>query len=161
MSLLFPTLPDGLDLPTWYFISLYILKPSQVAGGRMQGTQVRALGQDTQLHSSRYSFGVEITLQAGGPQAICIQVYRAEGQDHINFLILILRRSQLQKEAWYKRQTRQDRQPGYPHIGVSAQQPKGIFPPVNVVRMLSGSITSHVRLGGFLYLYHGSSLYGL
>ena len=48
-------------------------------------------------------------LQAGGPQAICIQVYRAEGQDHIDFLILILRRLQLQKEAWYKRQTGQDR----------------------------------------------------
>ena len=28
MSLLFPTLPDGLDLPTQYFVSLYILKPS-------------------------------------------------------------------------------------------------------------------------------------
>ena len=72
-------------------------------------------------------------LQVGGPQATCMQVYRAEGQDHINFLILILRRSQLQKEAWYKRQTGQDRQPGYPCTEVSAQRPKGIFPPVNVV----------------------------
>ena len=98
-------------------------------------------------------------LQAGGPQATCMQVYRAEGQDHIDFSISILRRSQLQKEAWYKRQTGQDRQPGYPRTGVSAQRPKGIFPPVDVVRMLSGSITSHVRLGGFLYLYHGSSLH--
>ena len=74
MSLLFPTLPDGLDLPTQYFVSLYILKPSQVAGGRMQGTQVRALGQDTQLHSSRCSFGVEIMLQVGGLQATCMHV---------------------------------------------------------------------------------------
>ena len=28
MSLSFPTLPDGLDLPTRYFVSLYISKPS-------------------------------------------------------------------------------------------------------------------------------------
>ena len=76
---------------------------------------------------------MEITLQAGGPQATCMQVYRAEGQDHIDFLISILRRSQLQKEVWYKRQTGQNRQPGYPRMGVSAQQPKGIFPPVDVV----------------------------
>ena len=76
---------------------------------------------------------MEITLQAEGPQATYIQVYRVEGQDHIDFLISILRRLQLQKEAWYKRQTGQDRQPGYPRTGVSEQRPKGIFPPVNVV----------------------------
>ena len=72
-------------------------------------------------------------LQAGGPQATYIQVYRAKRQDHIDFLILILRRSQLQKEAWYKRQIGQNRQPGYPYTGVSAQRPKGIFPPIDVV----------------------------
>ncbi|OCK96221.1 uncharacterized protein K441DRAFT_657593 [Cenococcum geophilum 1.58] len=35
--------------------------------------------------------------------------------------------------------------------GVSKQQPDSVFPPVNIVRMLSGSITSHVSPGGFLY----------
>ncbi|OCK88670.1 uncharacterized protein K441DRAFT_668789, partial [Cenococcum geophilum 1.58] len=35
--------------------------------------------------------------------------------------------------------------------GVSKQQPNGIFSPVNVVWMLSGSTTSHVSLGGFLF----------
>ena len=161
MSLLFPTLLNGLDLPIQYFVSLYVSKTSQAVGGRIQGTQVRALGQDTQLYLSHYSFGVEIMLQAGGPQVTCIHIYRAEGQDYIDFLISILRRSQLQKEVQYKRQTGQDRQPGYPRTGVSAQRPKGIFPPIDVVRMLSRSITSYVRLGGFLYLYHGSSLHGL
>jgi hypothetical protein len=36
-----------------------------------------------------------------------------------------------------ERQTGQDRQSGHSHTGVSEQRPKGIFPPVDVVRMLS------------------------
>jgi hypothetical protein len=56
-------------------------------------------------------------------------------------------------EAWYEWQTGQDRQSGHSRTGVSEQRPNGIFPPVDVVRMLSGSTTSHVALfGGFLYL---------
>jgi len=36
--------------------------------------------------------------------------------------------------------------------GVSEQQPDGVFsPPVDIVRILSRSITSHVSPGGFLY----------
>ena len=112
----------------------------------MQGTQVGALGQDTQSYSSRCSFGVEITLQAGGPQATCIHIYRAEGQDHIDFLILILRRLQIQKEVWYKRQIGQNRQSKYPCTGVLEQRPKGIFPPVDVVRAY--------YLEGYTLYYH-------
>ena len=76
-------------------------------------------------------------------------VYRAEGQDYIDFSISILRRLQLQKEAWYERQTGQDKQSGYPRMGVSEQRPKGIFPPVDVVRAC--------YLEGYALYYHSRS----
>jgi len=33
---------------------------------------------------------VEIMLQAGRPQAIGIHIYRAEGQDYINFIVFTI-----------------------------------------------------------------------
>ena len=48
-------------------------------------------------------------------------------------IILILWYSQFQKEAWYKRQIGQHRQSGHSLTGVSKQQSKGIFPPIDVV----------------------------
>ena len=54
-------------------------------------------------------------------------------------------------EAWFEWQTGQDGHSRHSPAGTSEQRPNGIFPPVDVVRMLSGSITSHVSLGGFLF----------
>jgi len=53
---------------------------------------------------------------------------------------------------WFKWQTGQDRHFRHSRArGVSKQQPNGVFPPVNIVWMLSGSTTSYVSLGGFLF----------
>jgi len=52
-----------------------------------------------------------------------------EGQAHGNLTAIYK-----VTEAWYERQTGQDRQSGYSLMGVSKQRPSGIFPPVDVVR---------------------------
>ena len=57
-------------------------------------------------------------LQAGRPQAMGIHIYRMEGQDWITSISRYL---QHQKEAWYERQTEQQRQSGHSRTGVSEQ----------------------------------------
>ena len=61
-------------------------------------------------------------------------------------------------EAWYDGQIGQDR---YSRTGVSERRPNGIFPPVDVVRMLSEVLPLMSPYGGFLYLNHGICLHGL
>ncbi|OCK98057.1 uncharacterized protein K441DRAFT_342354 [Cenococcum geophilum 1.58] len=58
----------------------------------------------------------------------------------------ILRQLQSQQEAWYEWQAGQDRRSGHSLMGVSEQRPKGIFPPVDVVRAC--------YLGGYTLYYH-------
>ena len=81
-------------------------------------------------------------------------VYRVEGQDYIDFTISTLRHLQLQKEAWYERQTGQDRQSGHSRIGVSEQRPKGIFPPVDIVRVLPRGVHSVLPLTFALEVFY-------
>ena len=80
-------------------------------------------------------------LQAGEPQATRIHVYRTERTGIQNDYGIYKR-----TEAWYERQTGQDRHSEHSRTGVSEQQPKGIFPPVNVVRAC--------YLEGYTLYYH-------
>ena len=167
MSLSFPTLPDGLDLPIQYFVSLYVLKPSQVAGGRMQGTQVRALGQDTQLHSSRCSFGVEIMLQVGGPQATCmhVQYIGRKGRTTSIFRYQFYGIHNFKRKHGISGRQGKTGNQDTPVRGSQSSDLKVFFLPLmqygRATRRGTLYITTHVRFGGFLYLYHGSSLHGL
>ena len=116
------------------FVFLYIF--GRDIGDLGWGPRIRHLVFTT---SSRCSFGVEIMLQEEDCRRIHTHIGHLNGskgrhtRPYGNFTAIYNR-----VEAWYKWQTGQDRQSGrlVPRDWASERRPKGIFPPVDVVRAL-------------------------
>ena len=81
MSLSFPILPGSLDLPAQHFVFLYIF-----SWGCIQGTQVGALGQDTQFLLHRPTIPLGWKLCCKQEDCRCIHAHRVfkweQGQAH-------------------------------------------------------------------------------
>ena len=95
--------------------------------------------------TSSASTVIEITLQAGGLGVYTLGYLNRSERAGLYFYGKL----QIQQEVQYKRQIGQDRQLKHPHMGVLEQRPKGIFPPINVVRAC--------YLEGYILYYHSRS----
>jgi len=120
MSLSFPTLPDGLDLPRGISSS-----STPLAGGD--------LGWGPRKRHLVFNYIVPLFLWGRNHAAS----RRTIGVCTLGYLnrskragLYFYGKLQIQQEAWYERQTGQDRQSGHSCTGVSEQRPKVFFLPL-------------------------------